>query len=62
MTQKQYEDKLSILETSDAPYAIKEKAIADLRAKYEKSTPSKTTAMQQFLDSSPDISDFRGGT
>ena len=61
MTSIEYSKKLDTIAVSDAPYAIKEKAIADLKAKYEKSTPSKTTAMQQFLDSSPDISDFRGG-
>ena len=61
MTSTEYSKKLDTIAVSDAPYAIKEKAIADLRAKHEKSTASKTTAMRQFLESSPDISDIKGG-
>ena len=61
MTSIEYSKKLDTIAVSDAPYAIKEKAIADLRAKYEKSTTSKDTAMRQFLESAPDISDIKGG-
>lgn len=39
MTQKQYEDKLSILETSDAPHELKEKAINELKLKWQQYNP-----------------------
>ena len=40
MTRKQYEDKLSILETSDAPYEVKEKAITELKLKWQQHNPA----------------------
>lgn len=55
MTQKQYEDKLSILETSDAPYEVKEKAINDLKLKLQQYNPVATHIYADALVEGADI-------
>lgn len=55
MTQKQYEDKLSILETSDAPYEVKEKAINELKLKWQQYSPTATPIYADALVEGGDI-------
>ena len=55
MTQKQYEDKLSILETSDAPHELKEKAINELKLKWQQYNPPATHIYVDALVEGGDI-------
>ena len=58
MTQKQYEDKLSILETSDAPHELKEKAINELKLKWQQYKP--TRAAHIYADALVEGGDIDG--
>jgi len=57
MTYLEFETKLQMLRTSDAPHDIKERAIAELYAKYN-TNASTTKAMEQFVASQPDMNDI----
>ena len=57
MTLSEYQTKLHRLMVSDAPIDIKEKAIAELRAKFSTDS-SAEIARQQIEESKADISDI----
>ena len=53
----EYENKLTMIRTSDASYEIKKNAIDELERKFN-TTTSKDKAMEQIIASYPDISDI----
>jgi len=57
MTITEYETKLQILRTSDAPFDVKEAAITKLQAMYYTES-SQAIAKQQFEESKADTNDI----
>lgn len=53
----EYEKKIQMIRTSDAPYEVKQKAIQDLEQKFNTNT-SQQIAIQQMIESAPDTDDI----